>query len=118
MYYPQGSRQPAPPDCDLGTHNSSMSFRRRLLLFFVIIVVVPMLAVALVLFSITSDSENGKADASIAQGLRSAAAVYEADRQDARRELSTVARDPRLAAALEAGGPSAVRAWLARLMRS
>ena len=46
-----------------------MSFRSRLLLFFMIIVIVPMIAVALVLFSITADSETGKADAAIAQGL-------------------------------------------------
>src|SRR3954465_12446447 len=95
-----------------------MSFRRRPLLFFVIIVVVPMLAVALVLFSLTADSENGKADAAIAQGLRSAASIYETDRQDARRELSAVARDRRLAGALEAGSRPAVRARLARLLRS
>jgi len=47
-----------------------MSFRTRLLLFFTIIVVVPMGAVALVLFSITSQSQLGKADARIAEGLR------------------------------------------------
>jgi diguanylate cyclase (GGDEF)-like protein len=38
-----------------------MSFRSRLLLFFMIIVIVPMIAVALVLFSITADSETGTA---------------------------------------------------------
>ena len=37
-----------------------MSFRGRLLVFFTIIVVVPMIAVALVLFSLTEDSEHGK----------------------------------------------------------
>src|SRR4051812_6931621 len=89
-----------------------MSFRRRLLLFFVIIVVVPMLAVALVLFSITSDSENGKADAAIAQGLRSAASIYESDRLDARRALSRIAADPALAADLRTPRKSALRARL------
>ena len=78
-----------------------MSFRSRLLLFFMIIVIVPMIAVALVLFSITADSETGKADAAIAQGLRASFAVYDADRADARDELGKVARDPQLAAALE-----------------
>ena len=62
-----------------------MSFRGRLLLFFMIIVIVPMVAVALVLFSITADSESGKTDAQIAQGLRAAFAVYDADRARARR---------------------------------
>ncbi|MEA2437328.1 MAG: hypothetical protein QOF65_1884, partial [Thermoleophilaceae bacterium] len=77
-----------------------MSFRSRLFLFFMIIVIVPMIAVALVLFSITADSETGKADAAIAQGLRAAFAVYDADRAKARPELEKVARDPELAAAL------------------
>src|SRR3954470_7488320 len=77
-----------------------MSFRSRLLLFFMIIVIVPMIAVALVLFSITADSETGKADAAIAQGLRAAFAVYDGDRARARPALEKVARDPILAAAL------------------
>src|SRR5216110_898157 len=77
-----------------------MSFRSRLLLFFMIIVIVPMIAVALVLFSITADSETGKADAAIAQGLRAAFAVYDGDRARARPALEKIARDPQLAAAL------------------
>ena len=95
-----------------------MSFRQRLLLFFVIIVVVPMIAVALVLFSITADSENGKADAAIAQGLRSAASIYESDRQSARGELSALAGDPELAAAVQKGRAAAVTKRLNRLIRS
>ena len=74
-----------------------MSFRGRLLLFFAIIVVIPMIAVALVLFSITADSETGKADAQIAQGLRAAFAIYDADRSSARSELDKVASDPAVA---------------------
>src|SRR5436305_11054137 len=76
-----------------------MSFRSRLLLFFMIIVIVPMIAVALVLFTITADSETGKADAAIAQGLRAAFAVYDGARNAAGPPLATVARDPALAAA-------------------
>ncbi|HKO28500.1 MAG TPA: hypothetical protein VJU80_13655, partial [Solirubrobacteraceae bacterium] len=64
-----------------------MSFRGRLLLFFTIIVVIPMIAVAVVLFHLTGDSETGKADAEIAQGMRSAFAVYDQDRAAARRAL-------------------------------
>jgi diguanylate cyclase (GGDEF)-like protein len=94
-----------------------LSFRSRLLLFFMIIVIVPMIAVALVLFSITADSETGKADAAIAQGLRASFAVYDADRNEARDELSTVARDPRLAAALQRHDAGAVRARLQQLAR-
>src|SRR4051794_22446205 len=92
-----------------------MSFRSRLLLFFMIIVIVPMIAVALVLFSITADSETGKADAAIAQGLRAAFAVYDGDRNEAADELAKVARDSRLAAALSRRDAAAVRRRLAAL---
>src|SRR3954471_1267248 len=85
-----------------------VSFRSRLLLFFMIIVIVPMVAVALVLFSITEDSETGKADAQIAQGLRAAFAIYDADRGDARPQLARVARDPELASALARGARTAL----------
>jgi diguanylate cyclase (GGDEF)-like protein len=78
-----------------------MSFRSRLLLFFTIIVVIPMIAVALVLFGITEDSETGKADAEIAQGLRSAFFLYEEARGDARRLVDDIAGDPQLARALQ-----------------
>ncbi|MEA2404936.1 MAG: hypothetical protein QOE08_1583 [Thermoleophilaceae bacterium] len=93
-----------------------MSFRSRLLLFFMIIVIVPMVAVALVLFSITADSETGKADASLAQGLRAALAVYDADRKDARHQLSRVASDPQLGRALEADDRAAARRRARRLL--
>ena len=77
-----------------------MSFRARLFLFFVIIVVVPMIAVALVLFSLTKDSETGKADAQIAQGLRVAFAEYSDARASTRSVLSRIARDNELGNAL------------------
>jgi diguanylate cyclase (GGDEF)-like protein len=95
-----------------------MSFRSRLLLFFMIIVIVPMIAVALVLFSITADSETGKADAAIAQGLRAAFAVYDGDRAEARLELEKVARDPKLADALTHHDVTAARARLAALAKT
>src|SRR3954468_22608024 len=75
-----------------------------------IIVIVPMIAVALVLFSITADSETGKADAQIAQGLRSAFAIYDSDRGAARAALARVVRDPALARALASGNRAAVAA--------
>jgi nitrogen fixation/metabolism regulation signal transduction histidine kinase len=77
-----------------------MSFRGRLLLFFTIIVVIPMVAVALVLFSLTADSETGKADAEIAQGMRAAFGLYDAARAHARSALEAVAGDAKLGAAL------------------
>src|SRR3954465_8914765 len=97
---------------------NQMSFRSRLLLFFMIIVIVPMIAVALVLFSITADSETGKADAAIAQGLTAAFAIYDGDRADARDELAKVARDPALAGALSRHDATAVRERLTVLARS
>src|SRR5436305_3921287 len=95
-----------------------MSFRSRLLLFFMIIVIVPMIAVALVLFSITADSETGKADAAIAQGLRAAFAVYDGNRAEARPALEATARDGRLAGAIARRDPTAVHRRLATLARA
>src|SRR4051794_7008396 len=77
-----------------------MSFRGRLFIFFTIIVIVPMAAVAVVLFKITSDSETGKSDARIAQGLTTALAVYRADVDRAQDTLTQVARDPQMSRAL------------------
>src|SRR5436189_5993316 len=77
-----------------------MSFRGRLFIFFTIIVIVPMAAVAVVLFKITSESETGKSDARIAQGLTTALAVYQADVDRAQGTLTQVARDPRMSRAL------------------
>ena len=94
-----------------------MSFRSRLLLFFMIIVVVPMVAVALVLFSITADSETGKADAEIAQGMRAAFAVYDQSRDGAMEPVDRIARDPQLAVALAREDRDAVRRRLVELQR-
>ncbi|GAC1522011.1 MAG: hypothetical protein NVS2B6_06810 [Thermoleophilaceae bacterium] len=95
-----------------------MSFRSRLLLFFMIIVIVPMIAVALALFSITADSETGKADAAIAQGLRTAFAIYDDERSSARAPLQRIAADPGLGRALMAGNPAALTARLIALERA
>jgi diguanylate cyclase (GGDEF)-like protein len=77
-----------------------MSFRGRLFIFFTIIVIVPMAAVAVVLFKITSDSETGKSDSRIAQGLTTALAIYQADADRAQLTLTQVARDPQMSRAL------------------
>jgi diguanylate cyclase (GGDEF)-like protein len=94
-----------------------MSFRGRLLLFFTIIVVIPMIAVALVLFSITEDSETGKADAEIAQALRGAFAVYDDARAEARGHVQRIAADPELASALARRRPEDVAERLRELRR-
>ncbi|HEX2126374.1 MAG TPA: diguanylate cyclase [Thermoleophilaceae bacterium] len=92
-----------------------MSFRQRLLLFFTIIVVIPMVAVMLVLFSLTADSETGKADAEIAQGLRTSFYLYDDARDDARRLRDRIAGDAALAAALEDGDRRAIAKRLKQL---
>src|SRR5947209_3159507 len=96
----------------------TMSFRSRLSLFFTIIVVVPMVAVALVLFSIMADSETGKTDAEIAQGLRAAFAVYDLDRANAHAVLRGLSGDGTLARALGSGDRATLRAAIGRLQRS
>src|SRR4051794_21986462 len=80
-----------------------------------IIVIVPMIAVALVLFSITADSETGKADAQIAQGLRAAFAIYDQDRGQARPALARALRDNVLAGALARGDRKTVAARVPKL---
>ena len=95
-----------------------MSFRGRLFIFFTIIVIVPMAAVAVVLFSITSDSETGKSDARIAQGLTTALAVYQADIDRAEPALTQVARDPQMSRALARGNPSAIRTRARQILRA
>jgi diguanylate cyclase (GGDEF)-like protein len=86
-----------------------MSFRGRLFIFFTIIVIVPMAAVAVVLFKITGDSETGKSDARIAQGLTTALAIYQADVDRAQPALEQVARDPRMSRALARRSPRPIR---------
>jgi diguanylate cyclase (GGDEF)-like protein len=89
-----------------------VSFRSRLLVFFTIIVVVPMIAVALVLFSLTEDSEHGKADARLAAGLRTALGLYEESRDEARGPLRRVTSDPAFRAALRSRDRDAIERGL------
>ena len=75
-----------------------MSFRTRLTGFFVLIVVVPMIALAVLVFRLISDSQNGKADAR-ASGLASAAAsLYRSETASGTVDAETIARE------LAAGG--------------
>jgi diguanylate cyclase (GGDEF)-like protein len=86
-----------------------VSFRARLRLFFVLLVIVPMIALAVVLFAITSRSETGKADAGVSAGSRTAFGVYEEAARSAEPALRQVAEDRALRAALESGGRSEAR---------
>jgi diguanylate cyclase (GGDEF)-like protein len=72
-------------------------------LFFVLLVIVPMIALAIVVFTLTSRSETGKADAGISAGVRTAFGVYDEEAERAEPALREVASDARLLAALAAG---------------
>jgi HAMP domain-containing protein len=60
-----------------------MSFRKRLTLFFVVIVVVPMLAVALVLYLLVSESESAKVSTRVEALVDAAENLYVVDEHDA-----------------------------------
>ena len=78
-----------------------MSFRNRLTLFFVLIVIVPMVAVAVVLFRLISDNEDGKANARLAAEQMVAINMYSDARTRAGATLERVASDEQLSAALQ-----------------
>src|SRR5436305_9643606 len=70
-----------------------MSFRARLTTFFVLIVVVPMVTMALLMFRLIGDSQQGKADAR-ASGLASAAtSLYRSEAVQARADAEALGRD-------------------------
>ena len=95
-----------------------MSFRTRLSLFFVTIVVVPVVTVALLLLGLSRDNQTGKADARIAQGLRTALAVYERNAVDARPALTRALADAALARGLTTGDRARLRRRLGQLSRA
>jgi diguanylate cyclase (GGDEF)-like protein len=80
-----------------------VTFRGRLRLFFAIIVIVPLIAIGAVLYSLTSDSERGKVDAGLAQGLQVALVEYTDAQAQARDDLAEIAADPRLRLAISRG---------------
>src|SRR5215216_4427178 len=95
-----------------------MSFRRRLTLFFVLIVIVPMVAVAVVLFRLISDNEDGKADARLAAEQAVAINVYKDARERASVALERIASDEELAAALQDDDVAAARSRAQTLLGS
>ena len=88
-----------------------MSFRGRLTLFFLLIVVLPMIAVAVLVTHVTSESESGKADARLAAGLDTRAGDIRDDAADAERAAKRFANDPAVGAALRSGDPARIEAW-------
>jgi diguanylate cyclase (GGDEF)-like protein len=77
-----------------------MSFRSRLTLFFVLIVIVPMLSVAVILFRLIADNEQGKADARVAQAQTAAINLYRREVERASVLAGRVGRDSEMARAL------------------
>jgi len=95
-----------------------VTFHGRLRLFFAIIVIIPMLAIAAVVFSLTADSEHGKADAGLATGLSVAFSLYGEGRAAAGNDLRRVARDDTLKRALAGDDPAAATRRLKALVRA
>jgi diguanylate cyclase (GGDEF)-like protein len=95
-----------------------MSFRRRLTLFFVLIVIVPMVAVAVVLFRLISDNEDGKANARLAAEQTVAINMYQDARDRAGQALERIASDERLAGALQDDDLAGARDRAQRLLAS
>jgi diguanylate cyclase (GGDEF)-like protein len=87
-----------------------MSFRGRLTLFFLLIVVLPMIAVAVLVIHVTSESETGKADARLDASLDAALGTYEADVAEAERAAKQFASNPSVASALRSGDPEQIEA--------
>src|SRR5215216_2667888 len=94
-----------------------MSFRGRLRLFFALIVIVPMVALAIVLVTITARSETGKADAGIAAGVRTAFAIYREQAERAVPALREVASDRALRSAIVEGRDADAEARMSRLVQ-
>jgi diguanylate cyclase (GGDEF)-like protein len=76
-------------------------FRNRLRLFFVVIVIVPMIAVAVVLFQLVTESRQSQTDARLSQAQRVAVAVHDESRDGAGRAAENIGRDRRLGRAVE-----------------
>src|SRR5512132_494386 len=68
-----------------------------------------MIALAIVLFTLTARSETGKADAGISGGVRTAFGIYEERADAAGPALREVASDPGLNTALASGSGIAAR---------
>ncbi len=87
-----------------------MSFRGRLTAFFLLIVVLPMIAVAVLVTHVTSESESGKTDARLDAGLDTAVATYDDDAADAERAAKRFANVPAVGPALRSGDPAGIEA--------
>ena len=89
-----------------------VNFRARLRLFFVLLVILPMIALAIVLFTLTARSETGKADAGISAGTRHRLRRLRGARRGGRAGASReVAADPQLTARARLRHAASAAAW-------
>ena len=95
-----------------------MSFRGRLALFFLLIVVIPIAAIALLVIDVTSDSQEGKADARLSTGLTTALTVYEDEVEAAGDAVAEMLASPDVQATLASGDPAAIEDAAARAAES
>jgi diguanylate cyclase (GGDEF)-like protein len=86
-----------------------VSFRGRLTLFFLLIVVLPMIALAVLVTQVTTQSGNGKADARLASGLQVSLAVYRRDVAQAKLAATKLGKSVTLGNALRSGNRSRVQ---------
>ena len=94
-----------------------MSFRNRLTLFFIVIVIVPMIAVALVLFRLVSDSEQGKGSARLAQAEQAAQGLFGEFQNRGQDAAEKIGADQDLARAIRDDDRAAIQRRLKQLSR-
>ncbi len=89
-----------------------MSFRARLTLFFVLIVALPMVALAVLVTQVATDSAEGKTDARLDAGLQTATNLFDRARADSGRAANELAQrtadDPAALEAIREGDVGAV----------
>jgi diguanylate cyclase (GGDEF)-like protein len=82
-----------------------------------LIVVLPMIAVAVLVRQVTSESGSGKADARLAAGLDAALATYRDDALTAERAAKRFANEPAVGAALRSGDTARIESTARSLAR-
>ncbi len=95
-----------------------MSFRNRLGLFFVLIVIVPMMAVAVLLFGLLSQSEREMGNADIGARQRAAQQLFREHQREAGTRIRAIGGDRVLGQALRAGDTARARKRARQLIAS
>jgi diguanylate cyclase (GGDEF)-like protein len=93
-----------------------VSFGRRLALFFLLIAIVPAAALISILLLVSGDSQRGKADARLAQGVQTAVSIYNERTAVATARARRLAASPELAGPLRSGNTADLRALTRRTL--